>query len=217
MSGSSGTLEDRIRFHYQDKSYMKNFMKITHWDSNGFESIPYIAELNEVNFPNDSDAIDDLAGQIGMALTNLEFSRFIQSINVFKIKTIKTTLENLVKTLEDAVSELWDDGYQLNQLFLPPNLRTEIRKRKRSVQPKIQLSIINFKPTTVRELGNNQIILSQESCFEKIYSEDITKQISIIIQRQIRKYVIDCVIKQKLNITIVESIAKIIVTDIEKD
>ncbi len=217
MSGSSGTLEDRIRFHYQDKSYMKNFMKITHWDRNGFESIPYIAELNEVNFPNDSDAIDDLAGQIGMALTNLEFSRFIQSINVFKIKTIETTLENLVKTLEEVVSELWDDGYQLNQLFLPSNLRTEIRKRKRSVQPEIQLSIINFKPTTVRELGNNQIILSQKSCFEKIYPEDITKQISIIIQRQIRKYVIDCVIKQKLNITIVESIAKIIVTDIEKD
>ncbi len=215
MSGSSGTLEDRIRFHYQDKSYMKNFMKITHWDRNGFESIPYIAELNEVNFPNDSDAIDDLAGQIGRALNNLEFSRFIHAISVFKIKTDKTTLENLVETLEGAVSELWDDGYQLNQLFLPSNLRTEIRKRKQSTQPEIQLSIINFRPTTVRELGNNQIIISQKSCFEKIYPEDITKQISVIIQRQIRKYVIDCVIKQKLNITIVESIAKIIVTDIE--
>jgi len=217
VSGSSGTLEDRIRFHYQDKSYMKNFMKITHWDRNGFESIPYIAELNEVNFPNDSDAIDDLAGQIGRALNNLEFSRFIHAISVFKIKTDKTTLENLVETLEGAVSELWDDGYQLNQLFLPSNLRTEIRKRKQSTQPEIQLSIINFRPTTVRELGNNQIIISQKSCFEKIYPEDITKQISVIIQRQIRKYVIDCVIKQKLNITIVESIAKIIVTDIEKD
>jgi len=217
MSGSSGTLEDRIRFHYQDKSYMENFMKIAHWDRNGFESIPYIAELNEVNFPNDSNAIDDLAEQIGRDLTNVEFSRFIHAINVFKIKTIETNLENLVETLEEVVSEIWDDGNQLNQLFLPSNLRTEIRIRKRSIQPEIQLSIINFKPTTVRELGNNQIILSQKSCFEKIYPEDITKQIHIIIQRQIRKYVIDCVIKQKLNITNVESIAKIVVTDIEKD
>jgi len=136
---------------------------------------------------------------------------------VFKIKTIETNLENLVETLEEVISEIWDDGNQLNQLFLPSNLRTEIRIRKRSIQPEIQLSIINFKPTTVRELGNNQIILSQKSCFEKIYPEDITKQIHIIIQRQIRKYVIDCVIKQKLNITNVESIAKIVVTDIEKD
>jgi len=217
MSGSSDTLEDRIRFHYQDKSYIENFVKITHWVRNGFESIPYIAELNEVNFPNDSDAIDDLAGQIGMALTNLEFSRFIHSINVFKIKTIETTLENLVKTLEEVVSEIWDDGNQLNQLFLPSNLRTEIRKRKQSIGLEIQLSIINFKPTIVRELRNNQIILSQKSCFEKIYPEDITEQISIIFQKQIRKYVIDCAIKQKLNITNIESIAKIVVTDIEKE
>jgi len=215
MSENFGALQNRIRHHYQNKSIMNQFMTISRRNIHDFESIPHVASINDNDFPQDDFGIDSLAEVIGQGITNTELSNFVRKLNEINDNVIETTLEKLVDTLDDTVSNLWDAGYELNQLYLPFNLKNEIRERKQLTQPTIPISVINFSPTIVRELGHNQIILARNTCFEKIYPEIIEEQVRIFPQRRIGNYTIECNVRQKLVVRNKEVITKVIVTDIE--
>jgi len=175
-------------------------MNIRQRNDRDFEPIVYPANINEESLPNDNAAIDELVGLITRELTRIKFSRFIQTINTQEINTIETPLDNLVEILGNTVSDLWDNSFQLDQIFLPFNLRREIRQRMNQTGLSMQISVINFNPTTVRELGQNQIIPSQKGNYEKIYPETLEEQIRVNVRRRIGGFDIECSINQLLNI-----------------
>ena len=94
-------------------------------------------------------------------------------------------------------------------------LNREVRQRKAAHFQGIDFGVVTLNPTLVKELGNNQIFFANSRCFEKIYPTRIEDQLRIFVRAAVRNPEIDCTITQKLNIRSIQSIAKIVITDIE--
>lgn len=163
---------------------------------------------------NDFD-IDDLAENIARELVGREFSHFVSSLGQIQNNSTETTLENLVDTLDNVFNNQFDNGFDPNQIYLPFLLNREVRQRKAAHFQGIDFGVVTLNPTLVKELGNNQIFFANSRCFEKIYPTRIEDQLRIFVRAAVRNPEIDCTITQKLNIRSIQSIAKIVITDIE--
>ena len=208
-------LSERIRFHYQKQTLIEKFMDVRRADIQNFESIPYTATLEDASFPRNASEEEDLAQQIGTDVANREISKFLSDLKKTPCKMVETILDNLIETLDQTHDELWDLGFQIEQLFMPWVLKNEIRKRKQSTGLGINFSTETIQPILANELGHSKIIFANKHCFGKTYPLTIEKQILINTRRQIQNSIIDCNIIQNLHYRNLESMRKIIVTDVE--
>lgn len=215
MSENFLNLSERIRFHYQKQTLIEKFMDVIRADIKNFESIQYTATLEDASFPRNASVEEDLAQQIGLGIANTEFSKFLFDLKKIPCKMVETTLDNLIETLDQTHDELWDLGFQIEQLFMPCVLKNEIRKGKQSTGLEIRFSTESIHPIIANELGHSKIIFANKHCFGKTYPLTIEKQILIHTRRQIRNSTIDCNIIQNLHYRNLESMRKIIVTDVE--
>ncbi|MGD8708728.1 MAG: hypothetical protein PVI88_08615, partial [Nitrosopumilaceae archaeon] len=164
MSDKEVKLEERIRFHYETKSYVDKFMDVRRAEIQNFEPISYTAKLGNTTIPENESEIEDLAQNIGRSLANLEFSNFIISLKKAPCKTVKTTLDKVVGILEQTHDELWDLGLSIEHLFMSWVLKNEVRNRKQSVGVGIDFSTENIHPTLANDLGHSQIIFANKNC-----------------------------------------------------
>jgi len=208
-------LSERIRFHYQKQTLIEKFMDVRRADIQNFESIPYTATLEDASFPRNASEEEDLAQQIGTDVANREISKFLSDLKKTPCKMVETILDNLIETLDQTHDELWDLGFQIEQLFMPWVLKNEIRKRKQSTGLGINFSTETIQPILANELGHSKIIFANKHCFGKTYPLTIEKQILINTRRQIQNSIIDCNIIQNLHYRNLEYMRKIIVTDVE--
>lgn len=190
-------------------------MDVTRADIENFEPISYTATLEDTSFPRNVSEEEDVAQNIGTKLANHEFSKFLFNLKKVPCKTVETTLDNLIKTLDQTHDELWDLGFQIEQLFMPWVLKNEIRKQKQYVNLGINFSTQIIHPILANELGHSNIIFANKHCFVKTYPLTIEKQILIHTYKEIRNSTIDCEIIQNLHYRNLEYMRKIIVTDVE--
>jgi len=208
-------LSERIRFHYQKQTLIEKFMDVRRADIKNFELISYTATLEDASFPRNASEEEDLAQQIGTDVANGEISKFLSDLKKAPCKMVETPLDNLIETLDQTHDELWDLGFQTEQLFMPWVLKNEIRKRKQSTGLGIHFSTETIHPILANELGHSKIIFANKHCFGKTYPLTIEKQILINTRRQIQNSIIDCNIIQNLHYRNLEYMRKIIVTDVE--
>lgn len=215
MSGNSLNLDERIRFHYQKQTNIEKFMNVRRAEIPNFESILYTAILENTPIPEHDPEIEDLAQHIGIDLANRELSKFLFDLKKVPCKTVETTLDDLIETLDQTHDELWDLGLNIEQLFMPWVLKNEIRKRKQSVGVGINFSTQVINPILANELGHSKIIFANKHCFGKTYPLTIEKQILVYPQRRVQNSAIDCQIVQNTHYRNLEFMRKIIVTDVE--
>jgi hypothetical protein len=215
MYENNSKLAERIRFHYEEKSFITKFMDFRRVELPNFEPIPYNVILENTSFPEDESGIEDLAQNIGSGLANLEFSQFIILLKKVPCKTVKTTLDSLIKTLDQTHDELWDLGFDINYLFMPWVLKSEIRNRNQSVGAGIGFSTQIIHPTLANELGHSQIIFANKHNFGKTYPQSINKQILVSKRTDFGKSEVDCQIVQNIHFRNLESMRRIIVIDAE--
>jgi len=208
-------LSERIRFYYQKQTIIAKFMDVRRSEIQNFESIPCPVVLENISIPEKSSEIDDLAQQIGRDIANREFSKFLFELKKVPCKTIETTLDDLIETLDQTHDELWDLGLNIEQLFMPWALKNEVRKRKQSVDIGINFSTQVINPILANELGHSKIIFANKHCFGKTYPLTIEKQILISPPRRAQNSVIDCQIIQNTHYRNLVYMRKIIVTDVE--
>jgi len=208
-------LAERIRFHYQKQTMIPKFMDVQRAEIQNFESILCPVILENITIPENYSEIDELAQQIGMDIANREFSKFLFDLKKVPCKTIETTLDDLIETLDQTHDELWDLGLNIEQLFMPWVLKNEIRKRKQSVDIGIDFSTQAIHPILANELGHSKIIFANKHCFGKTYPLTIEKQILISFQKWKQNSAIDCQIIQNLHYRNLGSMRKIIVMDVE--
>lgn len=208
-------LSERIRFHYQKQTLIEKFMDVRRADIENFESISYTATLEDASFPRNASEEEDLAQQIGTAVATREFSKFLFDLKKVPCTTIETTLDNLIETLDRTHDELWDLGFNIDQLFMPWMLKNEIRKRKQSIGIGIHFSTQTINPILANELGHSKIIFANKHCFGKTYPLTIEKQVLVQTQKKIHDSIIDCQIIQNLHYRNLEPVRKIIVTNVE--
>jgi hypothetical protein len=180
-----------------------------------FESIPYTSVLENTSIPENDSEIEDLAKHVGTDLANHEFSKFLFDLKKIPCKTIETTLDNIIEILDQTHDELWDLDLVIEQLFMPWVLKNEIRKRKQSVGVGINFSTQAIHPILANELGHSEIIFANKHCFGKTYPLTIEKQIIVEPQIRVQNSTIDCQIIQNIHYRNLESMRKIIVTDVE--
>jgi hypothetical protein len=214
LSDNSSKLADRIRFHYEKQTNIEKFMDVRRVEIQNFEPIQYLATVDRP-IPTKDFEIDDLAQYIGIDIANTEFSRFIISLKKVPCETVKTTLDGVIETLDQMHDELWDSGFNIEQLFMPWVLKNEIRKRKKSIGVGINFSTQSIHPTLANELGHSQIIFANKHCFGKTYPMTINEQILVSILSGMRNSEIDCHIIQNLHFRNLESMRRIVVTDSE--
>jgi hypothetical protein len=214
LSDNFSKLAERIRFHYEKQTYIEKFMDVRRAEIQNFEAIPYLATVNAL-MPERDFEIDDLAQNIGVDITHTEFSHFIVSLKKVPCKTVKTTLDEMIETLDQTHDELWDSGFNVEQLFMPWTLKNEIRKRKQSRGIGIDFSTQSINPTSVKELGHSQIIFANKHCFGKTYPMTIDKQILVSVRTGVRDLEIDCHIIQNVHFRNLESMRRIVVIDAE--
>jgi len=164
--------------------------------------------------PEGDSEIDDLVQQIGINIANLEFSRFLSSLKKIACKNVETTLDGLIKTLNQTHDELWDLGFNVEQLFMPMVLKNEIRRRKQSVGIGIDFSTQAINPILANELEPDEIIFANRRCFGKIYPMTIDKQILVSLRKSGENSEINCQIVQNLHYRNLVYMRKIIVTDV---
>ncbi len=216
MSEGFIKLDDRIRFHYNDKTDLKHFMDIIYSDSQNFALIPYSVHLGGFVIPEQDFEIDHLAKQIANELIKTEFSSFVSSLKTISCKTIETRLDELANTLDSTYDELWDLGLNPEQLFVPPVLNREIRKRKETFGKGINFALGTMYPILARELEHDMIIFSNKHCFRKTYPTNLEKRIIVSQDTRFRNPLIYCQIIQNLHFINIESMRKIRVTDLQK-
>lgn len=215
LSDKLSKLAERIRFHYEKQTHIEQFMDVRRADIQNYESIPYTAILENVSIPEGDSEIDDLAQQIGIQVANFEFSHFLSSLKKIACKNVETTLDGLIKTLNQTHDELWDLGFDVEQLFMPMVLKKEIRRRKQSVGIGIDFSTQTINPILANELGHGEIVFANRHCFGKTYPVTIDKQILVSLRKSGENSKIDCQIVQNLHYRNLVSMRKIIVTDVE--
>jgi len=215
LSDNSSKLTERICFHYEKQTNIEKFMDVRRAEIENFDSILHTAVLENISIPEEDYEIDDLAQHIGLNVANREFSNFVFSLKKVPCKTVKTTLDDMTKTLDQTHDELWDLGLSVEQLFMPLALKNEIRKRKQSVGIGIDFSTQNIKPILANELGHSQIIFANKHCFEKTYPMTIDKQILVSVRMEMKKSKVDCKIIQNLHFRNLESMRRIVVIDAE--
>lgn len=208
-------LAERIRFHYEQQTNISKFMDVRRADMENFESIQHTTILKNVPIPEKDSEIDDLAQKIGIQIVNHEFSHFISSLKRIACKTVETTLDGLIETLDKTHGELWDLSLNVEQLFIPRVLKNEIRKRKQSIGIGIDFSTQSLNPTSANELGHEEIIFANRHCFGKTYPMTIDKQILVSARTSGQSSEIDCQIIQNLHYRNLVSMRKIIVIDVE--
>jgi hypothetical protein len=208
-------LVEIIHFHYEKQTNVEEFMDVRRADIKNFESIPYTAILENISIPEGDSEIDDLAKQIGINIANLEFSHFLSSLKKIACKNVETTLDGLIETLNQTHDELWDLGFDIEQLFMPMVLKNEIRRRKQSVGIGIDFSTQTIKPIIANELGHGEIVFANRHCFDKTYPMTIDKQILVSLRKNGQNSEIDCKIVQNLHYRNLVSMRKITVTDVE--
>jgi hypothetical protein len=208
-------LVERIRFHYEKQTTIEEFTDVRRADIENFEPIPYTAILENVPIPEGDSEIDDLAKKIGIEVTNLEFSHFLSSLKKIACKNVETTLDGLIERLNQTHDELWDLGFDIEQLFMPMVLKNEIRRRKQSVDIGIDFSTQTIKPIIANELGHGEIVFANRHCFDKTYPMTIDKQILVSSRKSAQNSEINCQIVQNLHYRNFVSMRKIIVTDAE--
>ena len=189
-------------------------MDVRRADIQDFEPIQYIATVDSM-IPEKDFEIDDLAQQIGVDIADREVSVFLSSLKTIACKTVKTTLDEIVGVLEQTHDELWDLGFNVEQLFMPRVLKNEIMKRKQSTGVRINFSTQSIRPILVKELGHSQIIFANKHCFGKTYPMIIDKQILVSVRTCIKNSEIDCSVIQNTHFRNLESMRKIIVIDAE--
>ena len=189
-------------------------MDVRRADIQDFEPIQYIATVDSM-IPEKDFEIDDLAQQIGVDIADREVSVFLSSLKTIACKTVKTTLDEIVGVLEQTHDELWDLGFNVEQLFMPRVLKNEIMKRKQSTGVRINFSTQSIRPILVKELGHSQIIFANKHCFGKTYPMTIDKQILVSVRTGIKNSEIDCSVIQNTHFRNLESMRKIIVIDVE--
>lgn len=214
MSDKSSKLAERVCFHYGQQNQIVNYMDVRRADIQDFEPIQYIATVDSM-IPEKDFEIDDLAQQIGVDIADREVSVFLSSLKTIACKTVKTTLDEIVGVLEQTHDELWDLGFNVEQLFMPRVLKNEIRKRKQSTGVGINFSTQSIRPILVNELGHSQIIFANKHCFGKTYPMTIDKQILVSVRTGIKNSEIDCSVIQNTHFRNLESMRKIIVIDAE--
>lgn len=207
-------LSERIRFHYQKQTMIGKFMDVRRVGIQNFEPLSYAVILEDTSFPKNISE-EDLSQQIGTDIANNEISKFLFDLKKIPCKTIETTLDNLIETLDQTYDELWDLGFNIEQLFLPLVLKNEIRQQKQSTGMGINFSTQTIHPILANELGHSKIIFANKHCFGKTYPLTIEKQILIDLRREIQNFIIDCQIFQNTHYLNLEFMRKIIVTDVE--
>ena len=215
LSDTSSKLTNRIRFHYEKQTNIEKFMDVRRAEIQNFDSIPYAVVLESMSIPKEDFEMEGLAQHVGLDVANHEFSNFIYSLKKVPCKTVKTTLDGVTETLDQTHDELWDLGFNVEQLFMPLVLKNEIRKRKQSVGIGIDFSTQNIKPILANELGHSQIIFANKHCFEKTYPMTIEKQILVSVRMDVRKLEFDCQVIQNLHFRNLESMRRIVVIDAE--
>ncbi|MDH5463606.1 MAG: hypothetical protein OEY17_05680 [Nitrosopumilus sp.] len=190
-------------------------MDVTRADIENFEPISYTATLENASFPRNVSEEEDAAQRIGTDVASTELSKFLFELKKVPCKTVETTLDGLIETLDQMHDELWDLGFQIGQLFMLWVLKNEVRKQKQSVDLRINFSTQAIHPILANELGHSKIIFANKHCFGKTYPLTIEKQILIHARREIKNLIIDCEIIQNLHYKNLESMRKIIVTDVE--
>lgn len=208
-------LAERIRFHYEKQIRIEDFTDVRRADIQNFEPIPYTAILENISIPEGDSEIDDLAQQIGIKVANLEFSHFLLSLKKIACKNVETTLDGLIETLNQTHDELWDLGFDIEQLFMSMVLKNEIRKRKQSVGIGIDFSTQTITPILANELGHGEIVFANRHCFDKTYPMTIDKQILVSLQKSGQNLEINCEIVQNLHYRNLVSMRKITVIDVE--
>ena len=215
LSDNSLKLTERIYFYYEKQTNIEKFMDVRRAEIQTFDLIPYTTVLENMSIPEEDFEMDKLAQHIGLDIANREFSNFLFSLKKIPCKTVKTTLDEVTKTLDQTHDELWDLGFSVEQLFMPLALKNEIRKRKQSVGIGIDFSTQNIKPILANELGHSQIIFANKHCFEKTYPMTIDKQILVSVRMEMKKSKVDCKIIQNLHFRNLESMRRIVVIDAE--
>lgn len=206
-------LQNKIIQYYHKNSYLTKFMEIKRRNLNNFYPIEYTAALKSTEFPHEDYLIDDLAENIGKELANQEFSHFVKLMNNIQDNITKTTLSNFVEILENTYNNLWDQGYEINYIFLFASLKNKIRKDLNSRERGLLQLLPEF--VIVKELGNDQTIFASKNNFEKIYPKT-TNQVEVSVNRipyHANHTEIHCVINQNLNIRNTNSIARIQITE----
>ena len=216
MSESLSRLTERIHVHFQKESYLSNYLEIKQRENQGFEKLRYVITLQGFDLPNDESELDDIGNGIAKNLVAREFSHFLTTVASVVCKTTETTLDKLVETVDKAYTDLWNDGYEPDQLYIPYLLNNEIRKRKSRIERGIKFLNKILEPITHRALGEKQIIFANKRCFRKTYPENIEKQILVSERQGIQNTEIHCTIVQKLQVLNQYLMSKIIVTDSEK-
>ena len=215
LSFDSQKFVDRIHFHYKTLTNIGELMDIMRTESPNFQPISYHAKIEETSILKKGDVLEDFAWKIGKGLVDSEFENFIFELKKAPCKTIKTTLENVVETLEQTHDELWDLGLSASQLFTPSVLKSEIWKRKSLTGTAINFSAQKLKPTLSNKLGHSQIIFSNKHCFGKTYPKTLDKQILVSVRWGSRNSEIDCQIIQNLHFRNLETMRRIVVIDSE--
>jgi len=208
-------LTEKIRLHYQNKSQLSNYMEIKRSDNQQFDRIPFSPHFQGFDISNATE-FDEIGEEIAKQLVATEFSHFLSTIVTVECKTKETTLENLVSTLVKFYNDLWDDGYEPDQLYMPYLLKNEVRKRKNLTSPGIPFFNKILHPISERPLGEKQIIFANKRCFRKTYPENIEKQILVSERMGVQDIEIDCTIVQKIWVVNPQGMSKIIVTDSDK-
>ena len=109
MSENSSKLAERVCFHYGQQNQIANFMDVKRADIQDFEPIQDIITVNST-LPEKDFEIDDLAQQIGLSIADREVSVFLASLKTIACKTVKTTLDEVVETLEQTYDEIMGFG-----------------------------------------------------------------------------------------------------------
>ena len=216
MSEETYDLADRIRLHYNELNSIEKYMDIRNSNITDFESISAGAVLNEFRITNDNYLIDDLGRNIAQDMVSKELSHFFTSVKNISCKTVETDLNGLVETLDTSHDSLWDEGFEVEQIFMPMILKREVRKRKNSRDIGIDFSTQSIKPILAKEMGNDTIVFANKHCFGKTYPTSLEKQILVSQNRGIRSIEIDCLIVQHFQIRTMDPMMKIVVTDVEK-
>jgi len=215
MSDIISKISTQVIFHYQRLSDISKYMDILRVEKINFEMIRLPILINDYVQPRNDSEINDMSEVIARDLVTYEFSHFLQSLKNVECNTIETKLEHLVETLDKTFDDLWDSSFNLEHIYMSPNLRDEIRQRKESVAGRISFSTKNLIPVPSIEF-QNEIIFASRHNFGKSYPKTIEDQILISMREDMMKTYIDCKIVQRLDFRNMNSMAKVIVTDIEK-
>lgn len=213
LSDRVSELRDRIRVHYTEENNLEEFMGILRRDIQNLEIIPYPVTLDGFEIPTREFEIDDLAQQIARDMVHHEFAHFLSALPNANCENIETVLDDLPDTLNQTYDLLWDGGFEPTQLFASAQVRNEIRQRTEIRGIGIQFSMRTIIPTLANELGNNQIIISNSSCYGKIYPKTIEETILVSPQRGNRNQQLDCEIRQNFQFRNLDAMRRITITD----